>query len=59
MQDYDVTVIISFSQYLVDIEQEQVGRVLKLDSIKSGQIWKDIDILVFNTWFWWPKNDGP
>ncbi|KAK6928829.1 PC-Esterase [Dillenia turbinata] len=58
-EDYDVTVIVSFSEYLVDIEQEQVGRVLKLDSIKSGQIWKDIDILVFNTWFWWPKNDGP
>ncbi|KAK6928826.1 PC-Esterase [Dillenia turbinata] len=48
-EDYEVTVIVSFQPFLVDVEQ----RVLKLDSIKSGQIWKDIDILVFNTWLWW------
>ncbi|KAK6933900.1 Trichome birefringence-like, N-terminal domain [Dillenia turbinata] len=53
-KDYEITVILSFTEYLVDIENEQVGRVLKLDSIKNGQIWKDMDILVFNTWLWWP-----
>ncbi|KAK6933901.1 Trichome birefringence-like, N-terminal domain [Dillenia turbinata] len=42
-----------FTEYLVDIENEQVGRVLKLDFIKNGQIWKDMDIWVFNTWLWW------
>lgn len=47
------------SHYLVDIEEEQeVGRVLKLDSLKNGDFWKDIDVLVFNTWLWWYRR-GP
>ncbi|KAJ4979358.1 hypothetical protein NE237_010138 [Protea cynaroides] len=46
------------SHYLVDIEEEDIGRVLKLDSIKSGEIWKNMDILVFNTWLWWYRRVG-
>ncbi|KAJ7949291.1 Trichome birefringence-like family [Quillaja saponaria] len=57
-QDYGVSVMLFHSTYLVDIEEEQIGRVLKIDSIKNGQIWKDIDILVFNTWLWWYRR-GP
>lgn len=52
-QDYGVSVMIFHSLFLVDIEMENVGRILKLDSLKNGETWKNIDILVFNTWLWW------
>ncbi|KAK4803209.1 hypothetical protein SAY86_001412 [Trapa natans] len=52
-QDYRVSVIIFHSLYLVDIEQESIGRVMKLDSIKDGALWKTMDVLIFNTWLWW------
>ncbi|KAG5123661.1 hypothetical protein AAZX31_11G079800 [Glycine max] len=57
-QDYGVSVIIFHSTYLVDIEEEKIGRVLKLDSLQSGSIWKEMDIMVFNTWLWWYRR-GP
>ncbi|RDX60436.1 Protein trichome birefringence-like 38 [Mucuna pruriens] len=57
-RDYGVSVIVFHSTYLVDIEEEKIGRVLKLDSLKSGSIWKNMDILVFNTWLWWYRR-GP
>lgn len=40
-------------QFLVDIDKEKIGRVLKLDSIKGGDAWKDFDLLVFDSWHWW------
>lgn len=46
------------SLYLVDIVEEKIGRVLKLDSITSGKLWLDVDYLVFNTWHWWTRR-GP
>ncbi|XP_075507991.1 protein trichome birefringence-like 39 [Primulina tabacum] len=52
-QDYDVSIIVFNSHYLVDIENETVGRVLKLGSLKNGGVWKEMDVLVFNTWLWW------
>ncbi|KNA19329.1 hypothetical protein SOVF_062550 isoform B [Spinacia oleracea] len=51
--DYGVSIISYPSNYLVDIESEQIGRVLKLNSLKDGNIWKDTDVLIFNTWLWW------
>ncbi|EEF49607.1 conserved hypothetical protein [Ricinus communis] len=57
-EDYGVSVTLFHSLLLVDIEQENVGRVLKLDSLKNGDIWKDMDVLVFNTWLWWYRR-GP
>lgn len=54
LQDYNVTVMYYKSHYLVDIVNENIGRVLKLDSVQiGGSIWLTADVLVFNTWRWW------
>ncbi|XP_057414813.1 protein trichome birefringence-like 41 [Lotus japonicus] len=58
IKEYGVSVIVYHSNYLVDIVEEKIGRVLKLDSLQSGNLWKDMDILVFNTWLWWYRS-GP
>ncbi|CAN1344552.1 Protein trichome birefringence-like 37 [Linum perenne] len=52
-QDYDVSIMLFTTHYLVDIEEEKIGRVLKLDSISNGDLWKEMDFLIFNTWAWW------
>jgi Mlc titration factor MtfA (ptsG expression regulator) len=53
-QDYGVTIQLYRTPYLVDIIiQEDVGRVLTLDSIKAGKAWLDMDMLIFNSWHWW------
>ncbi|KAF3953570.1 hypothetical protein CMV_021000 [Castanea mollissima] len=57
-EDYGVSILLFLTHYLVDIEEEQIGRVLKLDSLKNGNIWKDMDVLVFNNWLWWSRR-GP
>ncbi|KAK4592143.1 hypothetical protein RGQ29_016586 [Quercus rubra] len=57
-EDYGVSILLFTSNFLVDIEVEKIGRVLKLDSMKNGNIWKDMDVLVFNTWLWWNRT-GP
>ncbi|CAO2823541.1 unnamed protein product [Amaranthus hypochondriacus] len=57
-QEYGVNVQLYHSTYLVDVVKEPIGRVLKLDSIQGGNIWKDMDVLIFNTWHWW-LHKGP
>lgn len=41
------------NEFLVDVVNEPIGRVLKLDSISSGDQWKGVDALIFNTYHWW------
>ncbi|KAL5837189.1 hypothetical protein ACOSQ3_014358 [Xanthoceras sorbifolium] len=51
---YNVSVIYSRNALLVDIVGDQkAGRVLKLNSISSGETWKGFDTLIFDTWHWW------
>ncbi|KAF9595171.1 hypothetical protein IFM89_037600 [Coptis chinensis] len=57
-QDHEVSVMLFHSLFLVDVETEQLGRILKLDSIKNGDTWKNMDILIFNTYQWWGRK-GP
>ncbi|KAF5728716.1 protein trichome birefringence-like 38 [Tripterygium wilfordii] len=52
-EDYGVSIFLYRTPYLVDIVKEDVGRVLWLDSIEAGKSWKDMDMLIFNTWHWW------
>ncbi|KAJ7947064.1 Protein trichome birefringence-like [Quillaja saponaria] len=52
-QDYGVSIILYHTTYLVDIVRENVGAVLRLDSINGGNAWKNMDILIFNSWHWW------
>ncbi|XP_022857184.1 protein trichome birefringence-like 39 [Olea europaea var. sylvestris] len=51
--DYGVKLLLYRTPYLVDLEKQNVGRVLKLDSIRNGDAWRGMDMLIFNTWHWW------
>ncbi|XP_021274306.1 protein trichome birefringence-like 43 [Herrania umbratica] len=50
---YGVSIMYSRNAFLVDIVNGKNGRVLKLNSIGSGQLWKGVDLLIFDTWHWW------
>ncbi|GAV57367.1 PC-Esterase domain-containing protein/PMR5N domain-containing protein [Cephalotus follicularis] len=52
-EDYGVSISYYRTPYLVDIVKGESGLVLKLDSIESGNAWKGMDMLVFNSWHWW------
>ncbi|XP_052478546.1 protein trichome birefringence-like 38 [Gossypium raimondii] len=52
---YKVSVMLFRSLYLVDVDKETIGRVLKLNSVRNGNLWKEIDVLIFNTWHRWHR----
>ncbi|GMP53570.1 hypothetical protein CsSME_00019000 [Camellia sinensis var. sinensis] len=41
------------THFFVGLVTENVGRVLKLDSISAGNQWLGVDILIFNSYHWW------
>ncbi|XVF60860.1 hypothetical protein PTKIN_Ptkin08bG0081900 [Pterospermum kingtungense] len=51
--EYGVSIMLLRNAFLVDIVNEKRGRVLKLNSIGSGQLWRRVDVLIFDTWHWW------
>lgn len=53
LQDYGVKLLLYRTTNLVDLERQNAGRVLKLDSIENGKAWLGMDVLIFNTWHWW------
>ncbi|XP_024980411.1 protein trichome birefringence-like 42 [Cynara cardunculus var. scolymus] len=51
--EHGVSIMYLKNGFLVDLEVEKKGRVLKLDSISKGRIWEEADILIFNSYHWW------
>jgi len=45
--------VLYHTTFLVDVVQEDIGRVLKLDSMRNASEWLGAHLLVFNTWHWW------
>ncbi|XP_062214534.1 protein trichome birefringence-like 38 [Phragmites australis] len=57
-EEYNVTLVYYVTHYLVDLVNDKAGRILKLDVIDQGRNWLDADVLVFDSWHWWPRT-GP
>ncbi|CAI9089261.1 OLC1v1023808C1 [Oldenlandia corymbosa var. corymbosa] len=51
--DYGVSLFLYRTPYLVDMVKENMGVVLQLDSIRDGDAWRGMDLLIFNSWHWW------
>ncbi|CAH9126929.1 unnamed protein product [Cuscuta epithymum] len=51
---YNVSIFLFRAAFLVDlVRQDDDIRVLKLNSISNGTQWKEMDVLIFDSWHWW------
>ncbi|ESW05297.1 hypothetical protein PHAVU_011G168300 [Phaseolus vulgaris] len=51
--EFDASIMWLKNGFLVDVAHDkEKGRIVKLDSIKSGYMWKG-DVMIFNTYHWW------
>lgn len=53
LQAYNVSLMLLRNALLVDLITKNGIRVLKLDSIENARPWKEMDVLIFNSWHWW------
>ncbi|CAL0328855.1 unnamed protein product [Lupinus luteus] len=53
-REYEASIMWLKDGFLVDVvHDKEKGRIVKLDSIRSGDQWKGVDTLIFNTYHWW------
>nr|ACJ84951.1 unknown [Medicago truncatula] len=53
-EEYGLELFLYRTAYLVDLDHDKEGRVLKLDSIKSGEAWRGMDGVDLSTrGHWW------
>ncbi|XP_062017886.1 protein trichome birefringence-like 42 [Rosa rugosa] len=53
LKEYALSVMFLKNGFIVDLAYEKIGKVLKLDSISTGNLWKGVDMLIFTTYHWW------
>ncbi|XP_026433477.1 protein trichome birefringence-like 42 [Papaver somniferum] len=67
--EYNISIHFNFKPFLVELEEipkriinidnhkpflvELEERILKIDTISTGDLWKEVDVVIFNTWHWW------
>ncbi|XP_026433463.1 protein trichome birefringence-like 42 [Papaver somniferum] len=67
--EYNISIHFNFKPFLVELEEipkriinidnhkpflvELEERILKIDTISKGDPWKEVDVVIFNTWHWW------